>query len=71
MNKTPFEIRAEMLQLAKEYLDRQTRMNIEYAEKCLEIGSIHRKDYINAFKPYTFDDLVDKAKEMYLFISTK
>ena len=27
MNKNPFEIRAEMLQLAKDYMDKQQEMN--------------------------------------------
>ena len=37
-NKNPFEIRAEMLQLAKEYMDQQYHMNVQFAESMMEQG---------------------------------
>lgn len=70
-NKNPFEIRSEVLELAKGYMDKQVAMNIEFAEKMIEIGKINTDEYINAFKPYTFDQLMEKAKEMYSFVSKK
>ena len=70
-NKNPFEIRAEVLELAKEYMDKQTAMNIEFAEKMQALGKIKLEDYTEALKPYTFNDLMEKAKEMYSFVSKK
>jgi hypothetical protein len=37
-NKNPFEIRTEMLALAKDYMDQQYHMNVAFAEKALEAG---------------------------------
>jgi competence protein ComGF len=70
-NKNPFEIRSEVLVLAKEYMDKQVAMNIELAEKMLEIGKITSDDYVKAFKPYTYEEMMEKAKEFYAYISTK
>lgn len=71
MNKNPFEIRGEVLQLAKEYMDKQAEMNMLYAEKMMEIGRIQTEEYMKAFQPYSFEDLMKKANDMYSFISTK
>ena len=70
-NKNPFEIRSEVLQLAKEYMDTQYQLNAEYTQKLKDLGKVQREDYLTAFKPYTFDELMEKAKEMYSFVSKK
>jgi TRAP-type C4-dicarboxylate transport system substrate-binding protein len=70
-NKNPFEIRAEVLELAKEYMDKQTQMNIEYTEKMQELGKATYSELSEAYKPYTFEQLMEKAKEMYSFVSKK
>lgn len=70
-NKNPFEIRSEVLELAKGYMDKQIEMNIEYAEKMQELGKIKADEYMKAFTPYTFEQMMDKAKEMYSFVSKK
>lgn len=73
-SKNPFEIRSEVLELAKEYMDKQTAMNIEYAEKMQAIGNIKMEEYTKAFKPYTFDDLMtlwQKQKKCTLLFLTK
>lgn len=70
-NKNPFEIRSEVLRLAKEYMDTHYRLNAEYAQKLRDIGRVQRDEYLTAFKPYTFDELMEKAKEMYGFVSKK
>jgi len=71
MNKNPFELRGEILQLAKDYMDRQAEMNMLYAEKMMEIGRIQTEEYMKALQPYSFEDMMKKANEMYSFISTK
>ena len=74
-NKNPFEIRAEMLQLAKEYMDQQYHMNIQFYENMIAEGEKARKDVEenlkDAYKMYSMEELMDKAKEMYSFVSTK
>ena len=71
-NKNPFEIRAEMLQLAKDYMDQQYQMNVQFAEKALEEGKKTFEEYQAAVtKMYSVDELMEKAKEMYSFVSDK
>jgi hypothetical protein len=69
--KNPFQIRSEVLELAKEYMDKQTAMNIEYAEKMQKLGNIQKEEYLAMFKPYTFEEMMTKAQEMYGFVSKK
>lgn len=74
-NKNPFEIRADMLQLAKEYLDQQYQMNIQFYENMVAEGEKARTDIEDklkeAYEMYSTEDLMAKAKEMYSFVSTK
>jgi ABC-type transporter lipoprotein component MlaA len=71
MTKNPFEIRAEMLQLAKEYMDQQYEMNVTFAQNMFEQGKIQMEEVQKAYKMYSMDELMAKAKEMYSFVSTK
>jgi len=70
-SKNPFEIRAEMLQLAKEYMDQQYHMNIQFAENMVSEGKKTLEDIKESYAMYTMDDLMEKAKEMYSFVSEK
>jgi len=70
-NKNPFEIRAEMLQLAKDYMDQQYHMNREFAEKMFEKGKATREEWRKANQMYSMNELMEKAKEMYSFVSKK
>jgi hypothetical protein len=70
-SKNPFEIRAEMLQLAKEYMDQQYHMNIQFAENMVNEGKKTLEDIKESYAMYTMDDLMEKAKEMYSFVSEK
>ena len=71
MNKNPFEIRAEMLQLAKEYMDQQYHMNIQFAEKLMEQNKLTADHFKDSYKMYSMDELMEKAKELYGFVSKK
>ena len=71
MSKSGFEIRAEMLQLAKEYMDQQSKMNFELAEKLSEQGQKTLEEFNDTYKMYSMEDLIEKAKEMYSFVSNK
>lgn len=74
-NKNPFEIRADMLQLAKDYMDQQYHMNIQFYENMVVEGKKAREEIEDklkeAYKMYTTEELMAKAKEMYSFVSTK
>jgi hypothetical protein len=70
-NKNPFEIRAEMLQLAKEYMDQQYHMNIQFAEKLMDQGKKTAEELQEMYKMYTMEELMEKAKEMYSFVLKK
>jgi len=70
-NKNPFEIRTEMLQLAKDYMDTQYHMNVEFATKALETGRKSVEEVQEMYKMYSMEDLMEKAREMYSFVSKK
>jgi hypothetical protein len=70
-NKNPFEIRSEILQLSKEYLDKQREMHVEYTQKLIDAGQAQMNEMVAACKPYTFDDLMEKTREFYSFVSEK
>ena len=70
-NKNPFEIRSEMLQLAKDYMDQQTQMNMKLAEDMVKAGKKTIEEMHADVKMYTMEELMEKAKEMYSFVSKK
>jgi hypothetical protein len=70
-NKNPFEIRAEMLQLAKDYMDQQYHMNVQFAEKMMDQGKKTAEELQEIYKMYSMEELMEKAKEMYSFVSKK
>lgn len=73
--KNPFEIRADMLKLAKDYMDNQYYMNIQFYENMINEGEKARKDIEeqlkSAYQMYSMEELMTKAQEMYSFVSTK
>jgi hypothetical protein len=71
MNKNPFELRAEMLQLAKEYMDQQYHMNVQFAENMVAQGKKTVEDIQDTYKMYSMEELMAKAKEMYGFVAKK
>jgi hypothetical protein len=71
MSKNPFEIRSEMLQLAKDYMDQQYYMNKDFAEKMFEAGKMQMEEMQKATEMYSMEELMEKAKEMYSFVSKK
>lgn len=70
-NKNPFEIRADMLKLAKDYMDAQHQLNIQLANDMFEQGKKTYEEVQEAYKMYSTEDLMAKAKEMYAFVSNK
>lgn len=70
--KNPFELRTEVLEMAKDYMDQQQKANTAFMEKALEEGKKSFEEYQAAVtKMYSMEDLMEKAKEMYSFVSNK
>lgn len=75
-NKSPYEIRADILQLAKSYMDQQVQLNATYMSKLMDNMSIMPSDMSTTdvekyFKMYTPAELVEKATEFYSFVTKK
>lgn len=70
--KNPFELRTEVLEMAKDYMDQQQKANTAFMEKALEEGKKSFEEYQAAVtKMYSMEELMEKAKEMYSFVSKK
>ena len=70
-NKNPFEIRADMLAMAKDYMDQQYHMNLQFTQQLFEQGKKTVDDVQAAIKPYSTEELMKKAAELYSFVSKK
>lgn len=74
--KNPFEIRTELLQMAKDYLDQQYHMNMDFArnafEKAMAEGKANFADWKAAAPTiYSIEELTKKAQELYGFVESK
>lgn len=67
-NKNPFEIRSDILAMAKDYMDKQNELNMAFFNQMVEAG---KKTLDECPKMYTMEELQEKAKEMYSFVSNK
>jgi hypothetical protein len=70
-NKNPFEIRTEMLHMAKDYMDKQWEMNYYFSQQMFEQGKKTAEEMQAALKPYSTEELMKKASELYSFVSKK
>lgn len=69
----PFEIRAELLAQAQEYLKRQHELNTEFAKRTFDElvkqGQKLQADYREYMpKMYTFEDVITEANKLYGFV---
>jgi hypothetical protein len=74
--KNPFEIRTELLQMAKDYLDQQYHTNMEFFRAAFEEAIKQNKvtmDTWSKYVPaaYSLDELTKKAQELYTFVEKK
>jgi phosphoserine phosphatase len=67
-SKNGFEIRAEVLEMAKSYMDKQLDMQMSMAKELSKLGQINQAEFVNAFKPYTVEELMKNAQEFYSFV---
>jgi len=69
----PFELRAQMLSMAQEYLQQQQEINLDFAgrtfEQLVKEGKKVAEDWQTyAPKMYTFEDVLKEAGKLYGFV---
>lgn len=74
--KNPFEIRTDILAMAKEYLDKQYEINVQFANRAFDEAVNAGKVAADAWtqyapKMYSIEELTKKAQELYSFVNTK
>lgn len=75
-NKTPFEIRLEILQMAKDYMDKAQAIQMDFArtafEKSVEANKATLEEW-SKFVPqsYSLEEVTKKAAELYSFVTKK
>ena len=72
----PFEIRAQLLEISKSYLDKQFEINTEFARKAFDEmvkNGITVQEKYQEFMPkmYNLEDVVEQAKKLYGFVNSK
>jgi hypothetical protein len=72
----PFEIRAQLLKMSKDYLDKQFEVNTEFTRRAFEEMAKSGQDIMQKYqeyapKMYTFEDVIDQAKKLYGFVNSK
>jgi len=75
-NKNPFELRTDLLAMAKDYCDKQYELQWATAQSVIEKLNANAEDYVKQVqeltpKPYTMGEMIDKANELYSFVSKK
>lgn len=75
-SKTPYEIRLELLQMAKEHLDASYRAQIDFASQLMGVLERANKTNVEELQKlipvsYTVDEITKKAAEMYAFVLKK
>ena len=75
-NKTPYELRFDILEMAKDYFDRINDINVSFAQHAFHIAVEKGKathDQWEKFAPktYGFDEVIAKAQELYGFVAKK
>ncbi len=70
----PFEIRTQLLEMSKEYLETQHEINTQFAKRAFEElvkqGQKVEADYKEYMpKMYTFDEVFNQAQKLYGFVA--
>jgi hypothetical protein len=70
----PFEIRTQLLEMSKEYLEKQHEINTQFAKQAFEElvkqGQKVESDYKEYMpKMYTFDEVLNQAQKLYGFVA--
>ena len=72
--QSSFEIRADLLKLSQDHLEKQYQANLEFAmeshRKLVEAG-MAALDAVPKVPYFTAEDILKQAKEFYSFVATK
>ena len=76
MNKNPYEIRLEVLKMAKEMLDKQYEVNLKAAKETIKVLKDSGRSYTDQLddclpEMYKPEAVMEKANELYQFIIKK
>lgn len=77
MTKTnPYQIRTDMLSMAKDMLDKNYDVQMSIAQNMFEANKENAEQALEAWnkyipKMYTPEEVTDKAKELYSFVTEK
>jgi hypothetical protein len=72
----PYQIRTDILQMAKEMLDKQYDMQMTVAHQAMDLYKENAEQALEAYKRYvpkmyTPDEIKDQAEKLYEFVSEK
>lgn len=75
-NKNPFEIRSDMLAMAKQMLDKQYDMQMNVAYQAMDMYKDNAEKALEAYKQYmpkmyTPEEIRSQAEKLYEFITDK
>ena len=76
MSKNPYEIRLDVLKMAKEMADQQFQLQLDLMHRMMDQSSEEGKSIKDAFKEYVPnmyqpDEVIKKANELYAYVSEK
>jgi hypothetical protein len=76
MSKSPFEVRLELLQMSKDFLEKQYEAHLKFAQeayaKAMEQNIDVAKEWEKFLpKQFSVDEIMAKAAEMYSFVSKR
>jgi hypothetical protein len=72
MTKNAFEIRSDILALAKDYMDKQTAVNAEFTKALITAGTYTLQDIATTIKTtYSMEELMKTADKMYGFVAKR
>jgi hypothetical protein len=69
--KNGYEIRAQILELAKDYVENQYKANLEYVNRLADLQKITTEEYLKLTKPYNMDTIMSHVDKMYNFVMSK
>jgi hypothetical protein len=72
MTKNAFEIRSDILALAKDYMDKQNTLNAEFTKALISAGTSTLQDIAATIKTtYSIEELMKTADKMYSFVGKR
>lgn len=72
MTKNAFEIRSDILALAKDYMDKQAQINVDFTKALIAAGTASAQEMAKSMQAaYSMDDLLKTADKMYSFVTRR